>query len=63
MLTTRIDHLPTALLNLSRVQRIFLANAELFQPIMIFGPGLGSAVLLLGLLFRAGQDLFGPGQI
>lgn len=40
-----------------------LAHAELFSFLMMFGPGLGSAMLLLGLLVRIGRDLFSHGHI
>lgn len=47
----------------SGIQRTLLAHSELFSLVMVFGPGLGSALLLLGVVFWVGRDLLGQGRL
>jgi hypothetical protein len=57
------DRFQRNILSKSRVQRTLLANSDLFGLLMIFGPGLGSALLLVGMVFWAGRDMLGQGRL
>lgn len=63
MQITQFSYFHRTMLQKVGTPKAVIEHAELFNMVMMFGPGLGSAMVLVGLLVKISRDLLSHGHI